>query len=107
MSESKQTGLLPDEEMPIEQPMEWEVLSANERYCYYLLWGHHEAVAFLVSLEAWNPTYADEYAEPDDVRHGHWRKFGGCAECADEPGYKQCAADAEGAREATWVFIDE
>ena len=85
--------------------MEWEVLSANERDCYYLAWGRHEPAAFLAALEEFRPDYADEYAEPGDVKHGYWCVAG---EDADgDPGYIECTADSPGARDATWVFIDE
>ena len=87
------------------EPMDWEVLSADERSIYYLAWGHHEPAAFLADLEAWRPEYADEYAEPEDVKHGFWCVAGQSPH--DGPTYMECAKGNPEAREATWVFIDE
>ncbi len=87
------------------EPMEWEVLSRDDRACYWLAWGKHEAGAFLEDLEAWHPEYADEYAAPEHVKHGWWCVAGEDAE--GEPAYMECDEGDPDARAATWVFIDE
>lgn len=86
-------------------PLEWDVLSPDEREFYYLAWGNLDTAEFLAALEAKFPGYADEYAEPEHVKHGFWCVDGDLE--AEDATAKICAEGDLDARAATWVFIND